>query len=113
MAEDCIFCKIVAGDLPSEMVYEDDDIVAFKDANPAAPTHLLVIPRDHIVNLKDASDEHAELLGKLNLVAQEVAAGAGLDDFRLVQNNGAGAGQTVFHIHYHVLGGRDLSWPPG
>lgn len=113
MAEDCIFCKIVAGDIPSEMVYEDDDIVAFKDANPAAPTHLLVIPREHIVDLDDADDGHAELLGRLNLVAQEVAADAGLDSFRLVQNNGAGAGQSVFHIHYHVLGGRDLSWPPG
>jgi histidine triad (HIT) family protein len=113
MAEDCIFCKIVAGDIPSEMVYEGDDIVAFEDANPAAPTHLLVIPREHIVDLEDASDEHADLLGRINLVAQEVAEGAGLDAFRLVQNNGAGAGQSVFHIHYHVLGGRQLSWPPG
>ncbi|MGM0554766.1 MAG: histidine triad nucleotide-binding protein [Myxococcota bacterium] len=113
MSDDCIFCKIVDGDIPSEKVYEDDDIIAFKDANPAAPTHLLVIPREHIVNLKDAGDEHAELIGRLNLVAAQVAEDAGLSDFRLAQNNGAGAGQSVFHIHYHVLGGRELSWPPG
>lgn len=116
MAENnTIFGKILRGEIPSEKVYEDERALAFKDINPAAPVHILVIPKEHIVNLLDAEESHAELLGHLMLVAAKVAREQGLeeDGFRLVANNGAGAGQTVFHLHLHVIGGRDLSWPPG
>ena len=110
---DTIFGKILRGELPCDKVYEDDDIFAFRDINPAAPTHILVIPRERIVNLYAAEDEHEALLGKLMLGAKKVAELEGLDDFRLVVNNGTGAGQTVFHMHLHVIGGRPLEWPPG
>ena len=116
MAENnTIFGKILRGEIPSEKVYDDERALAFKDINPAAPVHILVIPKEHIVNLLDAEESHAELLGHLMLVAAKVAREQGLeeDGFRLVANNGAGAGQTVFHLHLHVIGGRDLSWPPG
>ena len=116
MAENnTIFGKILRGEIPSEKVYEDERALAFKDINPAAPVHILVIPKEHIVNLLDAEESHAELLGHLMLVAAKDAREQGLeeDGFRLVANNGAGAGQTVFHLHLHVIGGRDLSWPPG
>lgn len=110
-----IFGKILRGEIPADWVYEDDQVVAFRDANPVAPAHILVIPREHIVNLYEAGDEHAELLGHMMLVAAQVAREQGLeeDGFRLVVNNGAGAGQSVFHLHIHVIGGRALSWPPG
>jgi histidine triad (HIT) family protein len=110
-----IFGKIIRGEIPADKVYEDDRALAFKDINPAAPVHILVIPKEHVVNLLDAEEEHAELLGHLMLVAAKVAREQGLeeDGFRLVANNGAGAGQTVFHLHLHVIGGRSLSWPPG
>lgn len=112
---DDIFCKIVAGDLPSTKVYEDDEVLAFRDLHPAAPTHILVIPKAHLTSLWEAREDQAELLGKLMLRARDVARQQGLEEggFRLVINNGAGAGQTVFHIHLHVLGGRPLAWPPG
>ncbi len=110
---DTIFGKIARGDLPTELVYEDDRAVAFRDINPQAPTHLLVIPRKPIARLSESGDEDAELLGHLLVVARKVAAQAGLSDFRLVVNDGAGAGQTVFHLHIHVLGGRPFGWPPG
>ena len=112
---DTVFGKIIRGELPAEKVYEDDDVLAFQDANPAAPTHILVIPKEHIVNLFDADDEHTELLGKLMTTARDIAVDQGLeeDGFRLVVNNGAGVGQTVFHLHLHILAGRDFSWPPG
>jgi len=116
MAENnTIFGKIIRGEIPSDKVYEDDRALAFKDINPAAPVHILVIPKEHIVNLLDAEEDHAELLGHLMLVAAKVAREQGLeeDGFRLVANNGAGAGQTVFHLHLHIIGGRSLSWPPG
>lgn len=116
MAEDRdLFCKIIDGDVPSDKVYEDDDVYAFQDINPAAPTHILVIPKEHIASLWEAEEDHAELLGKLMLRARDIARDAGLEDdgFRLVVNSGAGVGQSVFHIHLHVIGGRDLSWPPG
>ncbi|MEC9440771.1 MAG: histidine triad nucleotide-binding protein [Myxococcota bacterium] len=116
MAENnTIFGKIIRGEIPADKVYEDDRALAFKDINPAAPVHILVIPKEHVVNLHDAEEEHAELLGHLMLVAAKVAREQGLeeDGFRLVANNGAGAGQTVFHLHLHVIGGRSLSWPPG
>ena len=111
MAE-CIFCKIVAKELPSRLVYEDDDIIAFNDLNARAPLHVLVVPRRHVERLSDLDD--AGLAGKLVLAAARIARDAGHgDNFRLVVNNGAGAGQSVFHLHFHVLGGRQFTWPPG
>ncbi len=114
MAEDCLFCKILAGEIPSDRVYEDDDVVAFRDINPCAPTHVLVIPRKHIATALAAEPGDAALLGKLMLAANEVARREGIEDgVRYVMNVNAGAGQDVFHIHLHVVGGRGLSWPPG
>ena len=110
---DCIFCKIAAGEAQSQFVHEDDEVLAFKDLNPIAPTHLLVIPRKHIARLSDAGDSDEGLLGRLQLVAAEVAKKAGLNDFRVVTNNGKGAGQSVDHLHYHVIAGRRMNWPPG
>lgn len=112
---DTVFGKIIRGELPADKVYEDDDVLAFQDANPAAPVHILVIPKKHIVNLFDAADDDTELLGQLMQTARKVAIDQGLEDdgFRLVVNNGSGVGQTVDHIHLHVLGGRSFSWPPG
>jgi len=116
MAEQsCIFCKIVAGEIPAAKVFEDERALAFRDINPQAPTHALVIPREHIASLGDAVESHEALLGHLLLIGARVAREAGLAEsgFRTVINTGAGAGQSVFHIHAHVLGGRRLSWPPG
>jgi histidine triad (HIT) family protein len=110
---DTIFGKIARGEIPTELIYEDDRAVAFADVNPQAPTHLLVIPRKPIPRLSESGEDDAALLGHLLLVARQVAREAGLEDFRLVVNDGAGAGQTVFHLHVHVLGGRPLGWPPG
>ena len=110
-----IFGKILRGELPADVVYEDDDVLAFRDIYPAAPVHILVIPKQHIVNLFDAGEDDEALLGKLMLAARKVAIQEGLEEegFRLVINNGEGVGQTVFHIHVHVMGGRGFSWPPG
>ncbi len=108
---DCLFCNIAAGELPTELVYEDDRCVAFDDIAPQAPVHTLVIPRQHLVDLKSADDP--ALLGHLLDVARQIAAGRGLTDFRTVINTGAEAGQSVFHLHLHILGGRAMSWPPG
>lgn len=110
---DTIFGKIARGEAAAQIVYEDDLALAFQDVNPQAPTHLLVIPRKPIERLAVAEEGDAPLLGHLLMVARRVAADAGLDDYRVVVNNGAGAGQTVFHLHVHVLGGRPLGWPPG
>lgn len=109
---DCIFCGIASGKIPATRVLENDDVVAFKDLHPAAPTHVLVIPRTHIATLDDAGESHAQLLGSMLLAARDVAADAGLQSYRLVMNVQAGAGQSVFHVHLHVLGGRAFSWPP-
>ncbi|HEX7957970.1 MAG TPA: histidine triad nucleotide-binding protein [Pyrinomonadaceae bacterium] len=113
--EVCIFCKIVAGEIPAGKVYEDERAVAFRDINPQAPTHALVIPRRHVASLNEAEEGDESLLGHLLLVAARVAREAGHAEggFRTVINTGAGAGQTVFHVHVHVLGGRGLTWPPG
>lgn len=109
---DCVFCKIAAKEVPTKLVYEDRDVVAFQDLNPRAPLHVLVIPRRHVESLAKLDD--AALAGKLTLAAANVAREAGHgDNFRVVVNNGAGAGQSVFHVHFHVLGGRAFSWPPG
>ena len=116
MSADCIFCKIVAGEIPAALVYEDEYAVAFRDINPQAPVHVLVIPRTHVASLSDAADaEERELLGNVMSAAARVAAQEGLREggYRTVINTGAGAGQSVFHLHVHVIGGRDLAWPPG
>ena len=115
MSSDCIFCKIAAGEFGTEFVYESDEIVAFRDLNPQAPTHILIIPKAHIEKVSDLEKEHEALAGKLLLAAKEVAAKEGLteDGFRMVFNNGKNAGQEVMHIHMHLLGGRKMNWPPG
>jgi histidine triad (HIT) family protein len=112
MAKDCLFCSIVAGDVPATTVYENADVVAFRDLNPQAPTHVLVIPRKHVADLVDlGTDPHtsAALTAGIRATAEQLA----LTDFRTVFNTGAGAQQTVFHVHAHVLAGREFSWPPG
>ena len=113
--DNCIFCKIVAGEIPAAKIYEDERAVAFRDINPQAPTHALVIPRKHVASLNEAGETDEALLGHLLLVAARVAREEGHADggYRTVINTGAGAGQTVFHIHVHLLGGRSLTWPPG
>ena len=111
---DCLFCKIVDGKIPAKKVHEDATSVAFADINPQAPTHLLIIPRQHIAAVDAVLPEHAHTLGTLFLTAQKLAAQLGLQEgYRLVVNNGPHAGQTVFHIHMHLLGGREMTWPPG
>lgn len=112
---DCIFCKIIAGEIPSTPLFEDDHLIAFEDINPAAPVHVLVVPRRHIATIDDAVDGDAGLLGDMVLTARRIAAEKDLSGsgYRLVFNTHAGAGQTVFHIHLHLLGGRPFSWPPG
>lgn len=114
MSQECIFCKIIAGDIPATLLYEDEDVLAFNDISPQAPTHLLVIPRKHITGPSALTDADQVLIGKLIKKGTELAAEVRLDDgYRLVMNNGEKAGQTVFHLHLHVLGGRVLTWPPG
>ena len=112
---DCLFCKIVAGEIPAELVYESDTAVAFRDINPQAPTHVLVIPRKHIATINDIGDEDHATIGSLYAAAKEIAAQEGIaeDGYRAVMNCNEGAGQTVFHIHLHVIGGRQMGWPPG
>jgi histidine triad (HIT) family protein len=110
---DTIFGRIARGEAPADLVYQDDRALAFRDVSPKAPTHLLVIPRKPIPRLSASGEEDTELLGHLLQVARRVAREAGLDDFRLVVNDGPGAGQTVYHLHVHVLGGRAFGWPPG
>ncbi len=108
--EDCTFCKIVEGEIPSTKVYEDEDILAFKDIDPVAKVHVLVIPKKHISSLNELND--SELAGKLMLAVPRVAQKLGVGDaYRTVINTGSGVGQTVFHIHIHILGGESLSWP--
>ena len=112
---DCIFCKIAAGEIPADFVYQDDDVVAFRDITPQAPTHILIIPRKHISTLLDTDAGTAPLLGRMQRAAVEIARQEGLADrgFRLVTNCLEEAGQSVFHLHLHLLGGRRLGWPPG
>jgi histidine triad (HIT) family protein len=110
---DTIFGKIARGEVAADIVFEDDRALAFHDLSPQAPTHILVIPRKPIERLAAAEEDDEPLLGHLLTVARRVAAEAGLEDYRLVVNNGLGAGQSVFHLHIHVLGGRPLGWPPG
>ena len=113
MADDTIFGKILRGEITCDEVYSDEQCLAFRDVAPQAPVHVLVIPRQPIESLRSVAAEDTALLGHLLLVAARVAKQEGLDDFRTVINSGAGAGQTVFHLHVHVIGGRPLEWPPG
>lgn len=112
---DCLFCKMVSGEIEPDLVYEDDEVVAFRDINPQAPTHVLVVPREHIATLNDLQPRHAELVGRMFLAAKEVARKEGIEQrgYRTVINCNREAGQSVFHIHLHVLGGRAMGWPPG
>lgn len=112
---DCLFCNIVDGSMDADVVHEDDDVVAFRDINPQAPTHILIIPRKHISSVDDLDDGDGPLVGKLYLAARDLAREEGIadDGYRLVMNTREGAGQSVFHLHLHLLGGRSFSWPPG
>ena len=111
----CLFCRIVAGEIPAKKVYEDDELVAFEDINPQAPMHVLVVPRTHVATLNELDRSHDGLVGAMVRRAAAIAAERGYAEpgYRTVFNCNAGAGQTVFHLHLHVLGGRPLAWPPG
>jgi len=115
MTTECLFCKMVRGEIKPNTVYEDDTVLAFKDINPQAPVHILVIPKKHIATLNDVGPADADLVGKLVLAAKRVAKDAGVAEsgYRLVLNCNADAGQSVFHVHVHLLGGRFMRWPPG
>jgi histidine triad (HIT) family protein len=112
---DCLFCKLVTKEIPTKVVYEDDNLIAIEDINPAAPVHLLIIPREHIAGLNDITESHKDLLGHIQLVASNLAKKFGLSEqgYRLLTNCGKWGGQDILHIHYHLLGGRELGWPPG
>lgn len=113
--QDCLFCRILDGEIPAEVIYESAAAIAFRDINPQAPTHVLIIPRRHISTINELEDGDEEIVGQLFLVAKNVARQEGLadDGYRVVMNCGEGAGQSVFHIHLHLFGGRILNWPPG
>ena len=115
MNEDCLFCKIIAGEIPSEKVFEDDVCIAFNDISPQAPTHVLIVPREHFASLDKAEKNHTETLGHLLLTAARIAREKGFaeDGYRVVINTNADGGQTVFHLHVHLLGGRPFVFPPG
>lgn len=111
---DCLFCKIIAGKIPSRKVYEDERLFAFEDLHPTAPTHVLIIPKQHIEGLNKAEQSDAEILGHMQLAAASIGRERGIEDgYRTVLNVGPRSGQSVFHIHLHLIGGRDMSWPPG
>ena len=115
MEPDCLFCKIGAGEIDANVIYESDEVIAFRDINPQAPTHALVIPKRHIPTINDLQAADTDIVGKLFLAARDIARQEGFDEpgYRVTMNCNAAAGQTVFHIHLHLLGGRDFSWPPG
>ena len=113
MSDNCLFCKIIRGAIPATKLFEDEELLAFRDIQPAAPVHFLVIPKKHISGPAAVAVEDEQLIGKMLRIGSEVAKKEGIEDFRVVFNNGAQAGQTVFHIHMHILGGRNLNWPPG
>ncbi|RQD74886.1 MAG: histidine triad nucleotide-binding protein [Candidatus Syntrophonatronum acetioxidans] len=112
---DCLFCKIISREIPSEIVYEDDKIIAFKDIQPQAPVHVLIVPKEHISTILGLRDESAELIGYLHQKVKDIAEEIGVSDsgFRLVCNHGKDGDQIVPHVHFHLLGGRSLTWPPG
>ncbi|MBI2070817.1 MAG: histidine triad nucleotide-binding protein [Elusimicrobia bacterium] len=109
----CLFCRIIEGETQSQQVFANDRLVAFKDINPQAPVHILIVPKKHVAALSLAEVEDRDILGEIQLTAKNIAASMKLEGFRLVLNNGRIAGQSVDHIHYHLLGGRRLTWPPG
>ena len=111
--DDCIFCNIANGTTPSQLVYEDDEIAAFNDLSPQAPTHILFIPKQHIISTEQIDDSNYSIAGKLILAASKTAKQMGLDGYRLVMNCNEIAGQSVFHLHCHLLAGRPMNWPPG
>ena len=111
---DCLFCKIIAAHIPSKKVYEDEKVFVFEDIHPQAPVHLLIIPRKHVVGLKEATPEDAELIGYCQLVAAKLGKQYNIEDgYRTVYNVGPNSGQSVFHLHLHLIGGREMKWPPG
>jgi histidine triad (HIT) family protein len=110
----CLFCRILRGEIPAKKVYENEHVLAFEDIDPKAPTHVLVIPKRHFAGLKEAQEEDAEVIGRCHLAAAEIARQRNIENgYRTVLNVGPGAGQSVFHLHVHLLGGRSLGWPPG
>lgn len=111
---DCLFCRIIKGEIPSKKVYEDEHTYAFEDINPQAPTHVLIVPKKHIRGLKEARGDDSELIGRCHLAAANIARQRSIEDgYRTVLNVGPRAGQSVFHLHVHLIGGRGLQWPPG
>jgi histidine triad (HIT) family protein len=112
---DCLFCKIIAGEVPSQKVYETKDIFAFEDVNPVAPAHILIVPKKHLETMLELSEEHRDLIGDIHLAANHIARIRGIAEtgYRIVTNCGRDANQTVFHIHFHLIGGRKMEWPPG
>ncbi len=112
---DCLFCKIINGEIPSEKVYEDEYVYAFNDISPTAPVHVLIVPKKHISTVNDIEEEDCALIGKIYLAAKKIAGEKGIaeDGYRVITNCNKMAGQTVFHIHYHLIGGRELGWPAG
>jgi histidine triad (HIT) family protein len=114
-SNDCLFCKIVAGEIPSTSVYRDEAVTAFRDINPQAPNHVLLVPNQHIVSTDELQPEHDPLIGRLIRTAASIAASEGIRDagYRLVTNCGVEGGQLVMHLHFHLLGGRQMTWPPG
>ena len=113
--DNCLFCKIVAGDIPTDTVYENDQVLAFRDIDPKAPTHILIIPKEHISTTNDLAEAHKTLMGEMLLAAKEIAGQEGIADsgYRTIFNCNSDGGQTVYHIHLHLLGGRQMKWPPG
>ena len=113
--EDCIFCKIVGKEIPSELIYEDQQILAFNDNNPQAPVHILIIPKEHFTSLNDIPEEKKDILSHILLKARQIARNIGIDEngYRIVLNTARDSGQEVLHIHFHLLGGRRMTWPPG
>ena len=112
---DCLFCKIIKGEIPSEKIYEDDYVYAFNDISPTAPVHVLIVPIKHISTLNDIGAEDMELIGRIYIAAKKIAGSLGISEegYRVVTNCNKNAGQTVFHIHFHLIGGRELTWPAG
>ena len=114
-SDSCVFCRIISGEIPTDFVHQDDLVVAFRDITPKAPTHILLMPREHIVAAAELTEAHGPMLGRLFAVAAKLASDTGIaaSGFRLVTNSGKGAGQSVPHLHFHLLGGRPMRWPPG
>lgn len=113
MSDNCLFCKIIQGEIPATILYEDEDVLAFRDIAPQAPMHFLVIPKKHLNGPEAVTAEDEQVAGKLMRVGNDIARQEGISQYRVVVNNGPEAGQTVFHLHMHILGGRKMTWPPG